>query len=432
MKNPSKKIQQNKANKKIKTIMHDEGIFRAGIIFLIFSGFTSILNYLYHLFMGRMLGPEEYGILGSLFAIIYLVDFSTGTFNLVISKHVAEFHGKKQKEKIKSLFSKAFKVIMVYGLAGFLMFLAISPLIKNFMNLQSYSGLIIVGLIACFSFISVLFTGTLNGLQKFVWQNSSSTVSKALKFTLAIILVFIGFSINGALTAILIGIIISLFIAYIPIKKEFKDVKPKDFNAKSIYLYAIPVFFATMFSVLVITFDQILVKHYFSSADAGIYAAAGMIGKMIWFGSSALVGPLFPKIVNLKSKGKDTSKMLIKALAYTATLATLGSIVFAIAPTFIMNISYGSQYSAAVPLVLMFGIAMGLFSLIQVLMVYNLGIGNYKFIYVFAAAVILEIIGIVMFHSNLQEVVKILLITNIFIVINMLILNRDDLLNHIK
>ena len=153
---------------------------------------------------------------------------------------------------------------------------------------------------------------------------------------------------------------------------------------------------------------------------------------MIWFGSSALVGPLFPKIVNLKSKGKDTSKMLIKALAYTATLATLGSIVFAIAPTFIMNISYGSQYSAAVPLVLMFGIAMGLFSLIQVLMVYNLGIGNYKFIYVFAAAVILEIIGIVMFHSNLQEVVKILLITNIFIVINMLILNRDDLLNHIK
>jgi O-antigen/teichoic acid export membrane protein len=423
---------QNK--KTIKKVTSDEKILNAGLIFLFFSAVGSIFNYLYHLFMGRMLGPEQYGILGSLFAIIYIVSFSTSTFNLVISKHVAEFSAKDEKRKIKSLFQRAFKKTIIFGIIGLGIYFLFIPLIASFMNITSYLGLIIVGIIAYFSFITILFIGTLNGLQKFVWQNCSNTFSTFLKLAVAVILVYLGFSVGGALTGILVGTIAAVFIAYIPIKKEFKNIKPERFDAKSVYFYAVPVFLASILSVLMITFDQILVKHYFSSADAGIYAAAGMIGKIIWFGSSALIGPLFPKIVSLKSKSrsKDASKLLIKVLVYTATLAIMGCIIFAIAPTFITNTLYGSQYIAAIPLILMFGIAMGLFALIQILMTYNLAIENYKFIYIFALALIAEVIGIIMFHSSLSDVVKVVLIANIFTIICLLIINREDLLNHIS
>jgi len=410
----------------------ENALLGAGILFFFFAAISAVFNYLYHLFMGRMLGPEDYGILGSLFAIIYIASFSTQTFNLVIAKQVAEFNGKNQLGKVKSLFYAGFKKTVLFGLIGLGVYLLLTPFIADFMNISSYSEIIIVGITTFFLFLGVLFTGILNGLQKFVWQNNSGFVSTVLKFVLAILFVFIGFKINGALTAILIGTIATVIIAYIPIKSTLKEIKEQPFDSKKVYLYAIPVFFASMIFIFIITLDQILVKHYFSSSDAGIYAAAGMIGKMIWFGSSFLISPLFPKLVSLRSKGKDTSKLFFKVILYTTTLVVLGCLIFYVAPTFIVTLLYGEAYLDSIPLILLFGISLGIYSIIQIFMTYNLAIEKYSFVYVFTIGIIFEILGIFLFHSTLMDIIKIVLITNVFILISFLIINKDDLLNNFK
>ncbi len=402
------------------------GLIKAGIIFFIFSIASSLFNYLYQTLMGRMLGPIEFGVLGSLFAIIYIVTFSTSTFNLIFSKFSAEFHGKNERGKIKYLFQKNLSKILLIGFILFIIYILLTPFIANFLKIEGYFGIIVVGLIAYVSFISVLFTGILNGMQKFIWQNSTGFISTILKFTLAIILVTIGFKVNGALTAVLLGMLLSLFISYIPIKKEIKE-KSISFNLKKIYLYAIPVFFASILFILIITMDEILVKHFFSSEQAGIYIAAATIGKIIWFGTGFLIGPLFPKIVSLRTQKKDTSHILRTTLIFVASLAMLGCLILFIAPSFITHILFGSAYQTATPLILYFGIALGLFSLIQILMIYNLAIEKFNFIYILLAGVILEIITITLFHNTLSEVVKILLGTNIFIFAGLLFFNRKEI-----
>lgn len=405
----------------------DDDLLKAGFLFLIFSVITSLCNYLYQLFMGRMLGPEEYGVLGSLFAIVYIVTFSTNTFNLVISKHVAEFHSKSEAEKIKSIVYKGFKKTLFFGLILLALFILLSPFIGDFMKIDDKAGLIIVGFIGFFSFISVLFTGALNGMQKFFSQNLSGFISTVLKLVLAIGLVFLGFSVNGALAAVLIGIMISLIFSYFPLHKELKTKTSKSFDAKKLYLYAIPVFFATIFYVLIITLDQILVKHYLSSSDAGIYAAAGMIAKMIWFGSGFLIGPLFPKLVSNKANNKSTSKLLRSSLLYVLTLVVIGCIIFFVAPTLIVNVLYGKEYFAAIPLIGMFGVALGIFSLIQILMTYDLAVERYNFIYILLAGLVIEVAGIIVYHNSLLDIVKIVLISNILIIFSMIIYNKEDI-----
>ncbi len=415
---------------KNKTQKQETSLFKAGMIFMLFGIVVAVMNYLFHLFMGRMLGPEEYGVLGSLFAIIYIVSLSVSSLNLVVSKHIAEFHGKNEKEKIKMLFKKGFKKIALYGLIPLAIYLIITPLTAKFMNLDDYAGIVLVGLIAYFYFFVVLFLGILNGIQKFIWQNSSNFALMALKLSLAIFFVYIGFGVNGALTAFLIGVIISILIAYIPVRKELDRIDNESFDFKKIYLYAIPVFLSSIFFISIITLDQILVKHFFLSSNAGIYAAAGNIGKIIWYGSCFLAGPLFPKVVSLKARSKNTSKMLRKALAYTFVLAMLGCIVFYIAPSLIVKTLYGESYASATPLVFMFGVSMGIFSLIQLFMIYNLAVEKYNFIYIFLAGVIFEIAGIYFFHDSLAEIVKILLGANIFILAGLFIYNRKELLNN--
>lgn len=110
----------------------------------------------------------------------------------------------------------------------------------------------------------------------------------------------------------------------------------------------------------------------------------------------------------------------------------MGCLVFYIAPTFIVTLLYGEAYLDSIPLILMFGICLGIYSIIQIFMTYNLAIEKYSFIYVFAIGIIFEIAGIYLFHSTLMEIIKIVLITNIFILVSFLIINKNDLLNNIK
>jgi len=407
-------------------LIKDE-LFNAGLIFLFFSLIISGFNYLYHVFMGRMLGPVDYGILGSLFAIVYIFSFSSSPFNLVISKSVAEYSGRREKQKIKRLFKRSIFWIIIFGVIFFIIYLLLVPYIADFMNLNNKTEIIIVGLIALFSFISVIFSGTLNGLEKFVWQNTSGFFAALFKLVLGIVFVLAGFSLNGALGAILCGTIAGILIAFIPIRKEFRGVKEENFDAKKAYLYALPVFIASILFVLIITLDQILVKHFFSSENAGIYAAAGMIGKIIWFSTGFLIGPLFPKVVRLKAEGKNTSKLLINAIIYISLIIAAECIVFFAVPNFIVNTIFGSSYISAVPLIGLFGIALGIFSLLQIFMTYNLAIEKYNFIYIFLAGIIIEIAGIYFYHSTLLDVVKTVLVTSSFIIISMIIYNRKDI-----
>jgi O-antigen/teichoic acid export membrane protein len=407
----------------------NKGMLKASLLFMIFSIIIAALNYLYQLFMGRMLGPVKYGILGSLFAIVYIATYTSSPFNFVISKNVAEYNDKNQHLKIKGLFKKTLKDMIIFGFILLIVYILLTPKIAEFMNIDSYSEIIIVGVIAYISLISVIFIGTLNGLQKFVWQNLSGFVISLLKLTLAIFFVFIVFSVNGALGAILFGIIIGTFFAYIPLKKEFKDLDKEEISMKKIYFYAIPVFLGSILFILIITLDQILVKHFFSSESAGIYAAAGMIGKIILFSTSFLIGPFFPKVVSLKSRGKNTSNLLLKALFSVFIIVLLEGIIFFLFPEFILNLLYGKSFIGAVELIGIFGVSLGLFSLIQILMTYNLAVEKFGFIYIFIAGLIFEIIAIYLFHNTLMHIAKIVLLTNVFILLGCLIYNRKEVFN---
>jgi len=405
----------------------DDQLLRAGSIFLVGTVIAAGFNYLYQVSMGRMLGPGDYGILGSLFAIIYMVTFSTKTFGLVLSKFSAEFHGKKEFGNLKSLIKKSFRKIAFLGAIALIPYFAASPFIAKFMNLDSVSGVIIVGFIAYFSVLFTILTGALNGLQKFVWQNISNVVSPFIKFFLAIFFVYLGMGVNGALIAVILGFILGIFIAEFPLSKLLKNIEAKHFDPKRIYVFLIPAFLSILFPIFLITLDQILVKHFFSSADAGLYAASGNIGKIIWFCSGFFIHAMFPKIIALKSKNKETKKLLGTTLLYTSFLAIGGSFICFLAPRFVVSIIYGYQYLTASPLIGVFGLALGLFSISQVLIYYNLAAERYGFLFFLFLGLVIEIIGIVLFHKTLFHILTSLLIANIFNLISLLIYTKLEL-----
>lgn len=407
----------------------DDGLLSSGIIFLIGTFSVAILNYLYQVFMGRMLGPMDYGILGSLFAIIYLATFSSQTFNRVISKYSAEFKGRNQEGYLKRLIKRGFYKISLCGFIALILYIMLTPWIADFMNLDSRTGLMLAGIISYILIVGAVFIGALNGLQMFVWQNLAGFISAVVKLGLAIVLVYLGFGVNGALIAVAVSGAFILIVGAYPLKRKLNGIKDEKFDTKEVYKYAVPVFLAALLPLLLITLDQVLVKHFFSNADAGFYAAAGNIAKIIWFGSGFLVSAMFPKIVSLRAQGKSTGSLLNKGLIYTSFLVLIGVGVFLATPRAIVLVMYGSEYVSITSLIGMFGLVLGLFSINQVLIAYNLAVEKYKFIWIIFIGFLLEIIGIGIFHTGLSDIVKISLLAQSFILIGMLVYNRREIFN---
>lgn len=418
---------------------NDEELLKSGSIFLTGAIAVAIINYVYHLSMGRMLGPEDYGVLGSLFALIYIALFATTAFNLTISKFSAEFNGKNKNEELKLLIRTSLKRVIIIGLIILLIYFMTIPFIRKFMHLDGISGLVIVGLIAYVSILSSILSGALNGLHKFVWQNISSFSTAFIKLVCALLFVLIGFKVNGALFGLLIGTCVGVLVSGIPLKsvlwknkskKALNNKQIKKEDLKKIYIYLFFVLLSSVISILIITFDQVLVKHYFSSVDAGFYAAAGMIAKVIWFGSAGfLAGPLFPKIVSLSAKGKNTSNILRKALLYTILLSFGLVLIYYLIPGFIVSLLYGKAYSSISYIIPLFGFSMALFSINQIITSYNLAKENYSSIGIIFTGFIIEVIGIYFFHNTLLEVVYVFFFINFLTVLSLLFYNRKEVFN---
>lgn len=385
-------------------------------IFIAYSLF-SLANFIYHFLAARMLGPAEYAVVASLFALVYIMAIGSTTIQNTFTKFTARFNGKKEYEKIAYLFIRGTRKLAIFSLIAFVVYLLISPLIASFLKISIVPVLLLSPLILLSVFIS-LNRGILQGLQKFNALGINLVIEGGLKVILAVLFIYLGFKSGGAIAAVSVGTFIALMFTY-PYLLFDKSSKRIIINSKEIYSFTAISLISLLLITMIYSLDVFLVKHFFSAESAGHYAALSLLGKIIFAGATAIGMVMFPKIAELKSNEKQRA-IFKKSLIITGLLSCIITLFYFLFPTLIVNAIFGSQYLEIVPLLGFFGIFMSLFSLSYICVLNKLAIGKKKFIWLIAAAVLFEIILISIFHSSLNQIVIILIALNLILFIPLL------------
>lgn len=76
------------------------------------------------------------------------------------------------------------------------------------------------------------------------------------------------------------------------------------------------------------------------------------------------------------------------------------------------DILYGHQYLTAAKFIKLYGVVMFLFSLFAVIVNYYMAKGESRFVSVFSAVIVTEIIGFTIFHSAPVDFIKIMILGN--------------------
>jgi len=372
------------------------------------------VNYFYHLILGRILGPSNYGVLVSTISLAGLLSVVPTSFGLVIVRFVSR---SKNKEEVKIFVKWLERNILIGGVIFFIVIFFLSPLFSSFLKINDTRTLLLVAPIFFMSLFLFFTRSVLQGLLKFGENVLSLLVEMLLKFFLGVLLALLKLSVFWVLSSIVVGEVISFIYTRLVLREYFSKSVEKMFNIRPLVVYSLPVVIQGVAMTSLLSSDLLLVKHFFPSHSAGIYSSVSTLAKIIFYASSPIASVMFPIVSLRHSQQKGYKKIFLAALFATLLVSFVLLVFYALFPSLSIKILYGKTYLEGAPLLFWFSLFMTFFTLSSVFISYNLSLGKTKVVLFPVLAAILQIIGIWFYHADLSSVVFVSLTTQILMLI---------------
>ena len=372
---------------------------------------SSVCNYIYQVYAGWTLEPEMYGTFSSLFAIFYI----TSVFSFAIQASVARFTSKiyaKERPGVLSIFlSGLIRGSVILGISLFFLIVLTSRWIASFLKIGS-TEVVVLASVSFFVFLLPATSGILQGLQKFNSLALVLLLTFVSRLPIEIILARIGYGIDGIIASITLSLAIAVILSLILLKKYLKLSNGADpYNFFDLIIYSIPTLLVMACLIVPSNVDVIMAKHNFPSYEAGLYAAASAIGKIVLFLPGMILMIMFPKIVEKGLHGKSALLLLNRCLVLTGMLSGSAALVFLHSPDLVALI-FGNKYAYASHIIPLYSIMMFLLSLTWVIAYYCLAINDLKYAYVLISFTLVEIGLISFIPQSIFEMVIVMLIIN--------------------
>ena len=397
-----------------------------GIMFIATS-VGNLINFLYNIIMGRMLGPSEYGVLISITSLLYISGTIGATVQTTLAKNSSSYLAKGDLNKVRILFYLITKRLFIITVIIFIIILIFINQITAFLKLDSIYPLIFLGIMIVVGSLVAIGGGVLQGIQNFKSLGIISILEVLLKLGLGIILVYIGFKSGGAIFGLMLATLFSYFFILIPLRKILwkKDNKAIDdkINLKKFYKNISLILISTILISILSYIDIVLVKHFFTSYETGQYSAASQIGRIILFFPGAISIVIFPRISEKFTKKESVRNTVIKSFAIILAVSVVFLIFYYFFPKLIIGIIYGKQYLLASTLVFKYGIFMTLISMINLQIFYFIAIDKFWYLISLLLVVVLQVSLIWIYHMNLDIVIWILVFVSfIFFLVNSILM----------
>ncbi|WP_298553091.1 oligosaccharide flippase family protein [uncultured Algibacter sp.] len=381
-------------------------------------------NYLYNLILGRLLGPAEFADAAVLITFLLVLSFAAMTFQLVTAKFSVLF----EHQIFKSFIAKVYKNALLVGILMGLLIVVFASELQSVFNTSSSNMFVVFGFGVPLYFLMSVNRGVFQGKKAFKHLSITyqSEMLSRLIITLGLILIF---NIQSSVV-IAIGILASFVFGLFPFKSEHVSFKkivalPEE-HSKPIKHFFIITAFYELTQIIINNSDILLVKHYFESYEAGLYASLALIGRIVYFIAWMFVMLLLPTVVQLKKDGKETASILFKYIGYIAAISITIILVCLSFPELIINILFGESYIAMAPLLWQYAIATSMFAISNIFAYYYLSLDKYVPVIISGVFGMLQMVLVVFFHDSLEQVVHMQIIAMVLLLVIQIVFFKLD------
>lgn len=357
------------------------------IILLITINLYNALNFGFQWSMARMLSITDYRELAVIISLIYILAIFTESVQLLLAKYVVD-HPKPGliKNMLNRSLKKSYKISSLTFFIYLILGLIIAPLLKLDYSLFALNGILIF-----FLFAIPITRGILQGTKRFKEFGASLVIEGVIKFSLAVLFVFIGLKVFGAVGAIILAVAGSLLISY----QFLKDInKAKEEKADTLKLKENigPVFFINVIIMLFISTDILIASMLFSEEIAGFYSLASIVGKIIFLATTPISKAMFPLTGEQANNKKKASSIVISAALLLLAIILICLPIFYFFPNLLIDIFSGKHAPESANILFKTAITFSLISFANLILFYKVSVNKVKTIIPFFITTLLIIL----------------------------------------
>ncbi|MGB3674369.1 MAG: oligosaccharide flippase family protein [Candidatus Nanopelagicales bacterium] len=372
-------------------------------------GVGQALAYLLSLAAARSLGPEDYGIFGSMLAIMLVGSvLALGIQAAGAKRIVLDPVATRSTVGLGVLHFALWSGIAVAAATAL-----VSPLISSLLHLD---GLVTVLLVAA-NLAPITWMGGLLGVSQGRERNARLALSYAImgvgRAIGGIAAVILTKSIVTTLTAMAIGTFIAFGICWL-LASPLVAKPPKRLAG-----FRIDVVHAThaLFALFVLTnLDVLLARHYLPATQAGMYAAGAVVTKIAFWLPQFVAMVAYPRLADHRR-----AETLTKGAAAVIGIGVIATGFVALFPSFVVTFIGGSAYEELVSEVWIFAAIGSAFGLAQFLLYGQIAASKRAAIAALWVAAATLVVLVSIFHSSvLQIAVIVLLIASMLAIVGVI------------
>ncbi len=386
-------------------------------VLLFVGGFTSgVGGFVYNAIAGRILGPEQYGEMASLFSL-YTVGFSINLILMVVlARYTASLHADRLPAGIRYLVRRTELRLLAPALIFVVVCAAASFPIAAFLHLRSPLPAVWLGIALALCWYMAIPRGALQGTQHFAGLSLNQLSEAVIRLSALIVLLSLGLGVNGAILALVAGCTGALLIGTISLRRALpREGHPVEVTAVTSFIVSACI--GTFGITLLFNLDVVLAKHFLPGHAAGIYGGLNKIEVIIYYGTLSVSQVLFPRVVEAVAHRAHPGRLLFLSAGLIVVAGAVALTVFALFPHLIVNILFGGAFHDADPFIVLVGISGLCLALCNLLVQFFMAVHDRWYIPILAAGCLAQGVLITVFHHSLAQVVTVVLGTFVVLVL---------------
>ena len=376
-----------------------------------------MLAYGYQVVMARLLSLTEYAVLTAFFALLILEQLGGQVIQSATAKLAAQYSARGEEPALHVFVRRWARRILVGAGAPALLvmvvgpFLAVAPLTPF--------AVVILGATLFLAIVLTFTLGLLQGLARFAWFGAVYVLIALTRLAVGVALVLfltraadpptqpVNGAFLGAAVALLVGVAATL-VSVAPLLRAARGaVHEIDLGRAETRLFLLAGVIFIAYAAL--AFVDGLVAPWRIPAEAGTYAGAITMGKVVLFAPIAVGFLLLERTARAHALGQDTDRYLLAALIFVLATSGAVAVAYILAPSFFTLLIVGPQYPATAAVIPTYGIAALSNALLSLWVAYFVGRGQMGVGALLALAVVAEVVLIVALAHDALTLARVVL-----------------------
>jgi O-antigen/teichoic acid export membrane protein len=388
------------------------------MVLLTGSGLATILSLAYNIVIGWFLGPKSFGHATVVYSLLVLLSAISFAFQIVAAKVVAQQPSPEAKAEIYRCFHRS---AIGCGISVALVLFLFRQGIADYLNLPDSSLIAMLAIAAGFYIPLGARRGYDQGSYRFHRLAMSLVIEGAVRLGGSYLLVAKGFGVQGVVAANAVAMAVS----YFAMTQRLPAPAP---NPLRFWEGAREIGQALLFysgQMIINNCDLIVVKHIFPAREAGLYAAVGLVGRVIFVLSAAVVNSTFPIVAGTRAEERKDLRVISTSLLLVLGIGSFVALAMWIAPAGLWTTILGPGFQIAgkydIPyLSALYALKTVIYSISAVVITFEMAykIANTSWVQLFFSGVLIA--GIYQFHSSLHQVimVQLVVLSALFVVVS--------------